>query len=307
PVAGDFGLPDDLPPPGEVVFTAAGDLGATSRTRRVLEAIGRVGADFHLALGDLSYDETPSAEAWCSMVADAVGAGHPFELLVGNHEDDARVDGFIRDFAACLPDRMGSSGDYGVEYVFDAGPLRVVMIAPNLTVDGVDYDYTAGARRAWLLARIDEAEAAGRWTVVGMHENCVTAGVKSCEVGESLIDDVIAHGADLVLQGHEHNYQRSHQLRCVDAGRTTAGCIVDTDGEFVADAGAVLAITGWVGRYGYEVDPDDPEAGYFAVLAGPGSPGFGPGFLTIVASDEALTGTWTSVDGTATDRFTIRR
>ncbi len=310
PVAGRFGLPDGLPVPppgGSVVFTAAGDIGATSQTRRVLSAIGGADADFHLALGDLSYDETSSAQAWCSMVEGEVGAGHPFELLVGNHEDDDRVDGFIRDFTDCLPDRMGSSGDYGVEYVFDTGPVRVIMIAPNLRVDGVGYDYTTGARRDWLLARIDEAEVAGRWTVVGMHENCVTAGVKSCAVGESMIDDIIAHGADLILQGHEHNYQRSHQLRCVDVGVTSRGCIVDTDGDFAAGAGAVLAITGWVGRSGYDVDPADPEAGYFAVLGGPNTPSFGAGFLTVVASDGSLTGTWTSVDGTATDSFTIRR
>ena len=26
----------------------------------------------------------------------------------------------------------------------------------------------------------------------------------------------VAHGADLILDGHDHNFQRSHQLRCVD-------------------------------------------------------------------------------------------
>ena len=308
PVAGSFGLPADPVPGGsDVVFTAAGDIGATSQARRVLTAIGDAGADFHLALGDLSYDETPTASAWCSMVQNSVGATHPVEVVVGNHEDDSRVDGFIRDFAACLPDAMGASGDYGVQYAFDVGGVRVIMIAPNLSVDGVDYDYTTGPHRDWLRARIAESEAAGRWTVVGMHENCVTAGVKSCAIGEAMMDDMIARGVDLILQGHEHNYQRSHQLACVDVGVTTPACVVDTDGEFAAGVGAVLAITGWVGRSGYDVDPSDPEAGYFAVVGGPNTPSFGAGFLTITASDTALTGTWTSVDGTATDTFTIRR
>ena len=59
------------------------------------------------------------------------------------------------------------------------------------------------------------------------------------------------------MQGHEHNYQRSHQLSCVDVGITPpSGCIADTDGEFAGEAGAVVAISGWVGRSGYDVDAE---------------------------------------------------
>ena len=32
-------------------------------------------------------------------------------------------------------------------------------------------------------ASVDEAEAAGRWSVVGTHKVCVTAGRKSCSIG----------------------------------------------------------------------------------------------------------------------------
>jgi hypothetical protein len=182
------------------------------------------------------------------------------------------------------------------------------MVAADLTIDGVSYDYDRpGAHRDWLLARVDEAEAAGRWTVVGAHKVCVTTGVKSCEIGEAMVDDLIAHGADVILHGHEHNYQRSHQLRCVDVDTTTPGCIADTDSDFAAGAGAVIAVTGWVGRDGYDVGGSDPEAGYFATFGGPNVAGWGPGYLTVTATDTTLTGTWTTVGGGATDTFTIRR
>ena len=273
----------------------------------MLAAIGAEGADFHLAVGDLSYAERTPESAWCSYVKGFVGATHPFQILVGNHEDDNGADGDIRNFTPCLPDRMGATGDYGVEYAFDTGPVRVIMIAADLTVDGHFYDYNAGPHHDWLMARIDEAEAAGRWTVVGVHKNCITAGVKSCEIGETLMDDMIDRGVDLIVQGHEHNYQRSHQLRCVDAGTTALGCIADTDGEFAAEAGAVLAITGWVGRSGYDVSPADPEAGYFAVIAGPNTPAYSEGYLTVTATDRELTGDWTSVTAAGSDTFVIRR
>lgn len=295
------------PEPDPVVFTAAGDIAASAAADAVLAAIGAQGADFHLATGDLSYSEVAPESAFCSYVKDLVGATHPFQVLVGNHEDDDSPDGFIRNFTACLPDRMDSVGDYGVEYAFDSGPVRVIMIAADLTVDGHYYDYDAGSHRDWLVARIDEAEAAGRWTVVGVHKNCITAGDKSCEIGETLMDDMIDHGVDLILQGHDHNYQRSHQLRCVDTDTTTPACLADTDADFAAEAGTVLAITGWVGRPGYDVSSDDPEAGYFDVIAGPNTPAYSEGYLTVTATADELSGVWTSVGADGSDVFVIRR
>ena len=49
------------------------------------------------------------------------------------------------------------------------------------------------------------------------------------------------------------------------------------------------------------------EAGYFAVIAGPNTPGNSEGYLTVTASPSELVGVWTSVDAPGTDRFTIRR
>jgi hypothetical protein len=305
PIAGTFDEP--APEPDPVVFTVAGDLGATDATDRVLAAVAAENADFHLAVGDLSYAERSPESAWCDYVKGYLGDTHPIEILVGNHEDDHGADGFIRNFTPCLPDRMGATGDYGVEYLFDTGAVRVIMIAAGLTVDGVAYNYTSGARHEWLMDRIAESKAAGSWTVVGFHKNCITAGAKSCEIGETLLDDMITAGVDLIVQGHEHNYQRSHQLSCVDPGITTSGCIADADDEFVAEAGTVVAISGWVGRSGYDVDSSDDEAGYFAVIAGPNTPGYSEGYLTVTASPSELVGVWTSVDAPGTDRFTIRR
>ncbi len=122
-----------------------------------------------------------------------------------------------------------------------------------------------------------------------------------------MIDDLIAHGADLILHGHDHNFQRSHQLRCVDVNTTTSSCIVDTDSDFQAEAGAVIVVSGWAGRPGYDVSSSDPEAGYFTTLGGPNVTGWGPGYLKVTANDSTLTGTWTTVGGGNTDTFTIRR
>jgi hypothetical protein len=304
------GLDPIVPTPKTaIVFTAAGDIGGHDDLGgAVFDSMAAEQADFFLLLGDVSYSQIEPETAWCDWAKGHFPTGHPIQVVGGNHEDDGRSDGFIGDFAGCVPDRMGATGSYGAEYYFDAGAVRVIMVAADLTVDGVSYGYDQpGAHRDWLLARIDEAQAAGRWTVVGTHKVCVTTGVKSCEIGEAMVDDLIAHGADLILHGHEHNYQRSHQLRCVDVDTTTPGCIADTDSDFSAGAGAVIAVTGWVGRDGYDVGGSDPEAGYFATLGGPNVEGWGPGYLTVTATLTTLTGTWTTVGGGHTDTFTIRR
>jgi len=288
---------------------AAGDVGGRDdRAGDVLRSMATQGSDFFLLLGDLSYAEITPESAWCTWIKGYFPAGYPIEVVAGNHEDDGRVDGFIRDFTPCVPDRMGATGDYGVEYYFDAGPVRVIMVAADLSVDGVDYSYDRpGARRDWLLARVDEAEAAGKWTVVGMHKVCVTAGNKSCEIGEAMIDDLVAHGVDLILQGHDHDYQRSHQLRCVDVNTTASSCIVDQDSDFRAETGAVVVISGWVGRSGTDVSTSDSEAGYFATIGGKNIADWTRGYLTVTATDTTLTGTWTSPEGGNTDTFTLRR
>ena len=267
--------PTQTIPPGAVVFSAAGDHGATSRTDSTLLRMRDLGLQFHLALGDLSYDDRTPESAWCDYIKSALGSSFPFQLVVGNHEQDSRIDGFIRNFAACLPDRMGAVGDYSTEYYFDiSGLVRVIMIAADHKVDGVSYQYVPGNRHyQWLADTIDDARAQGiPWVVVGMHKNCITMGNKPCEVGDALMDLLIDQKkVDLILMGHEHNYQRSKQLTCSNVDSYSAACVADAgaDGQYTKGAGTVIVIAGMFGGGGFtSVNTGDPEAGYFAAWMG---------------------------------------
>src|SRR6266705_2778270 len=227
------------------------------------------GAAFYLALGDLSYGSTGSEQSWCDLVKSHVGSSFAFELVSGNHEDDARPNGFIDNFAACLPDRMNAHGRYGAEYYFDVGPLlRVIVIAPNLRVGGVSYEYVQGnSRYAWLAQRIDEARAAAiPWVIVGMHKVCITLGEKSGEIGADLMNLLISNRGDLVLQGHDHTYQRSKQLTCASRGSFMSDCVGDdgSDDTYTKGAGTIFVVAGAFGNTFYPIDTLDPEVGYFA-------------------------------------------
>jgi hypothetical protein len=242
------------------IFTFAGDFGAGSAFTANLNQMAASGAVFDLAMGDLSYDS--SASAWCTSVKNVVGSTFPFELLAGNHDDDGNTY-HINSFTPCLPDRMSATGTYGAEYYFDYNNARIIMVAAASTVNGVNYDYTAGSHRTWITDRIREAKAAGKWVIVGDHKNCITPGTKGCEIGESFMDLMHTEGVDVFIQGHDHIYARTKQLSCANANTYTAGCVADSDDLYVKGAGTVTVVNGLGGRSYYTINASDLERNYF--------------------------------------------
>jgi hypothetical protein len=293
------------PPSNSVTFAAVGDLGANSRSEATLRAIDASGAEFATLLGDASYDEVVPESAWCAWVYALLPIG--LELVAGNHEEDTRVDGFIRAFSSCMPSRMGAVGDYGTEYHLDRGALRLIMISPSLTVDGVRYDYRPGnSHYAWLRDRIREAKVAGKRVIVGMHKVCLSAGNKSCEIGDALQDLLISENVDLVLQGHDHDYQRLAQLRCANPGVYEPACVADDgkDGVY-GGQGTVFVITGSGGRSLTSINTSDSEYPYVAAWLGGNSPNRGQGFLKLTVSSTEIRGEFVGSTTTFTDSFVI--
>lgn len=305
--------------PGVVHFTAAGDFGALPETNAVLDLINTTDPDLNLALGDLSYGATGAEQAWCDRVTSRVGAGFPFELLTGNHESNG-LNGNINDFSACLPNQLpGVVGTYGRQYFVDVpqvAPLvRFVMIDADLDFADGTHSYEPGTPRYdWTAAAIDGARTAGvAWVVVGIHKPCHSLGQYSCEIGAGLINMLVAKKVDLVLHGHEHLYQRTHQLgtgpgcTALTAGVVVPACIADSDAEMRKEAGTVFATVGTGGRPLRAVTETDSERGYFAAYSGQNvAPAFG--VLDVRASADILEARFLpTVTGAFTDSFTIRR
>lgn len=306
-----------------VHLTAAGDFGAApATTGRVLDAVRRARPDALLALGDLSYGRPGQEEQWCRFVRAHVGDGIPVELLAGNHESDG-LNGRIDAFAACLPNQLrGLSGTYGRQWYVDlpaATPVvRVVMISPGLTFPDGTWDYTRGTEHyAWTAAAIEGARQAGiPFVVVGMHEPCLSVGRYSCSVGTDLLDLLVSQRVDLVLTGHEHLYQRSMQLAVgpgcaeVPVGRFDPACVVRPSGpgeEVVAGAGTVFVSVGTGGIPLRDVNPSDPEAGYFAATSGANrDPTYGHLDLTVSATVLRMRFV-ADAAGTFTDEVTMTR
>ncbi len=206
--------------PGAFRFGAAGDMGGVGAAAVSFAALAQDKPDFFLAIGDLSYDDIAPEKAWCNFVKKQLGDTYPFEVLVGNHEElPTSHSGFIDNFAKCLPDRLGEQGRYAHRYYFDypadAPMARFIFIDPDLPRGKEDAEYCRSGDKSncnWLKGRIDEAQSQGLWTIVSMHKVCISAGEKPCEVGGELLNLLLDRKVDLVLQGHEHGYQRTKQL-----------------------------------------------------------------------------------------------
>jgi hypothetical protein len=309
--------PQPIEPTSGFVFTAAGDYGFSKDTTATLDLMARSGADFNLALGDLSYTDAAESE-WCDYVRSKVGGALPFQLVAGNHEDDFGEHGHITKFAACLPDRMDSVGDYPEEYYFDyRGLARFIMISPDLTIEGKHYFYgDANKHYEWVAKAIDDARAADiPWVIAGMHKNCLSVGEYYCNIYQELMSLLVEKKVDLVLQAHDHTYQRTRQLgtgpscAIVKVDSFDDDCVVDSgeDDAYTKGAGPVFVVTGAGGADLYDINPNDPEAGYFVTWMGANSE---PrrGFTKFTVSRGEISAAFVGSTSTSnfTDRFAIR-
>jgi hypothetical protein len=114
---------------------------------------------------------------------------------------------------------------------------------------------------------------------------------------------------DLVLQGHDHNYQRSKQLSlntstcpAVPIGAYDPDCVVDdgTDDVYPKGTGTLFVIDGTFGMGLYPVSPNDPEAPYFAR-----SDATSWGFTEYTVTADRIEARFLNSSGTFTETFTI--
>jgi len=175
----------------------------------------------------------------------------------------------------------------------------------------VSYQYLKGDEHyAWVTSAIESARASGiPWVVVGMHHPCLSAGRHGCETSRDLLDLLVAERVDLVLQGHDHNYQRGKQLAAnpttcpqVPTGNYDADCVVDdgADHTYLKGSGALFLIAGTFGRDRYAIDPNDVQYPYFAALDHSSN-----GFVRYTVTAGRLDATFVSSSGGWADAFSI--
>ena len=152
---------------------------------------------------DMQWEEFHQALGWISAVT-------PIALIPGNHEypDRRTLKGEYKIFHLWRPQfTLPENGPAGLEetaYYIDYQGVRFVMLNGNEKIE----------EQAEWLNRILSENSQG-WTIVSIHQPVysIPRHGKESKLKKHLAPVIEKHSVDLVLQGHDHIYSRSHRIK----------------------------------------------------------------------------------------------
>jgi 3',5'-cyclic AMP phosphodiesterase CpdA len=214
------------------------DNNSTPASKDIVTGIEQVAPLFHLLNGDLCYAnrDVDRVRTWNNFFTNNTRSARfrPWMPAAGNHEIELGngpigMDGFQAYFT--LPSTETDPELAGLWYAFTAGSVRVIVLQNDdyCLQDASDYyvnGYSGGRQLAFLERELRAARSSSEidWVVVAMHQVMISsADASGSDLGlrqhyGPLFDK---YGVDLVVCGHEHNYERSLAVRGVVAGSET--------------------------------------------------------------------------------------
>ncbi|MCI3933268.1 purple acid phosphatase family protein [Streptomyces sp. AN091965] len=225
--------------PESFVFTAFGDQGVSYHALANDQLILGQNPSFHLHAGDICYADTTGhgkdtdtydARVWDTFLAqtESVAKSVPWMVTTGNHDMEAwyTPNGYGGQSARwSLPengfDPKGAPGVYSFHY----GNVGVVALDAN----DVSYEipankgYSDGRQTAWLDRRLGELRAHDDvdFVVVFFHHCAYSTATHGSDGGvrDAWLPLFTKHQVDLVVNGHNHVYERTDAIRGGEVGR----------------------------------------------------------------------------------------
>jgi len=194
---------------------------------------------------------------------------------VGNHDDQADSGESWRDAFITPANNPARDEDY---YSFDAGNAHFVVLESN------DPMAPGGAQARFLDQDLTASEAL--WKFVVFHHTIYSSGVhhgSALTIRANILPLLDEHHVDLVLMGHEHNYERTHPMR---------GDQVVGEGQ-----GPVYVTTGGGGASLFDVGTSDFTAYSESAFH----------FVRITVDQGTLHGEMIRDDGVVRDTFTLTK
>ncbi|MFB7268853.1 purple acid phosphatase family protein [Streptomyces sp. NPDC056244] len=267
------------------VFTAFGDQGVSYDALANDQVILGQNPAFHLHAGDICYadssgqgdsSDTYDARVWDQFLAqtETVASRVPWMVTTGNHDMEAwySPDGYGGQNARwTLPggglDPVKSPGVYSFTY----GNVGVVALDANDVSHEIraNTGYTNGTQTRWLDRRLAalRADRDIDFIVVFFHHcafSTTSAHASDGGVREAWVPLFDKHGVDLVINGHNHVYERTDALRSGTVRRhVDIGATVDSvrDGiVYVTAGGAGKALYSFPAPDSYEGNASEVES-----------------------------------------------
>lgn len=231
------------------------DQGVGTEAAAVTALIADQEVDAVLHAGDIAYAEGDPTrwDAWFEQV-EGVAASRPWLPALGNHETYyfVPIQAFVPLYGQPNPEFEAARARFSlpndeVFWSWDVGPVHVVAIDTFWT------DLTEQSpEAAWLATDLAEA-ADAPWTVVVFHDPPFSSGANhgSNEALRAVLAPIFeANGVDLVVNGHDHTYERTWPLE--------GDSPVATASPFVRGAGPVYVVSGGGGAELYEFQDQQP-------------------------------------------------
>jgi hypothetical protein len=243
--------------PTSPVFNGGAGTATECQQRTVSDAILSGAYNAVLPLGDLQY-ENGTASAFAGSYNPSWGRfkaiTHP---AIGNHEYGTPTLAYFQYFGAAAGDPAKGY------YSYELGSWHVIVINSNcLLIGGCD---TGSSQETWV--RADLAAHPARCTLAYFHHPRFSSGQAGDDVEMSAIwSDLVAAGTELVLTGHDHEYERF-------APQDAAGRRDDAHGarEFVVGTGGRNHMTFKAAIKPNSELRDNTSFGFLALSLGPGS------------------------------------
>ena len=192
-------------------FAVIGDNGSGGRNamavaRQMAETYGIAPFGLVALLGDICYYgnfEDRFDDVFVRPMRPLIDAGVRFELAIGNHDGDLNhTDEAIEEIDAELR-LLGTPGRY---YTTTHGPADFFYL--DSSVPGL-FGSTSSQQLEWLDDAL--ASSTNQWKVVALHHPIYSSGSHGSTAGaDELLEPIIERRkVDLVLSGHDHNYERT--------------------------------------------------------------------------------------------------
>src|SRR5918998_555663 len=277
-------------------FAAAGDWACESNAENTLNNIVNKNPELVLGLGDYSYDDT--ADCWLEIIAPL---DEKMKIAIGNHDLET---------TSLLNQYMSHFNLTKQFYSFNYQNVHFTVISTELAYGDDDE-----GNEQYEFVNADLASAAANpnidWIVVYYHRTVYTS-----PYGESENDEEGSDGSnrlketyhplferydvDLVLQGHNHNYERSYAIKYNNAN-PSAPIITDTHtNNYSNPEGQIFVTVGTGGAESYNFLVRDP---YMVDQY----TGYGSLNIDVIDNGQRFKATFYSNDGDIRDQFSITK
>ncbi len=219
--------------PGPFTFLAFGDSGTGSpEQRQIARRMAEERPSLVLHTGDIVYPGGGYAEqqAFYFDVYWRMMLQTPFFPCPGNHDyDTGNGEPYLAAHSA--PTRNVPAAGRGRYYSYDWGNVHFVSLDSNLSLAAAASG--SGEMLEWLDRDLRESRAF--WRVVYLHHAPFSGGPKESDALGKLVRDYVApildrYDVPLMLNGHEHSYQRTFPIRAGEPLDTGQGVVYVTTG-----------------------------------------------------------------------------